>query len=236
MGRLAPARVAERGACAEAGARREAARAMPPLVFAGEARQLQAALAEVAARAGVPPPGGRLRGVVPRLLAIHDPREAEDPAADGRRDDLRSSTLPVVKVGRIAGQFASRARPRSSGSATSRSRLPRPHGARRRATAEARIPDPARMVQAYHQAAATLNLLRAFTKGGFADLSACTSGTRSSSPPRRRAGATSGSRRRSSGRFASWPRAVSTWLPSRSSTRWTSGRATRVSCSTTRRP
>ena len=84
-----------------------------------------------------------------------------------------SSGVPVVKVGRIAGQFA---KPRSAPVETRRRRRaarrsagtwsttsPRP---RRRAT-----PDPERLVQAYHQSASTLNLLRAFTKGGFADLS-----------------------------------------------------------------
>ena len=80
--------------------------------------------------------------------------------------------VPVVKVGRIAGQFA---KPRSS--PTERVgdvELPsfRGHIVNDAApTAAARVPEPERMVQAYHQAASTLNLLRAFSKGGFADLS-----------------------------------------------------------------
>ena len=83
-----------------------------------------------------------------------------------------SSGVPVVKVGRMAGQFA---KPRSSPTETRR----RPRAARRfrghivndpAPTAAARVPDPERLVQAYHQSASTLNLLRAFTKGGFADL------------------------------------------------------------------
>src|ERR1700743_2709796 len=83
-----------------------------------------------------------------------------------------ASGLPVVKIGRIAGQFA---KPRSS--PTERVgdiEMPsfRGHIVNDDAPIPpARIPDPARMVQAYHHSAATLNLLRAFTKGGFADLS-----------------------------------------------------------------
>jgi len=82
-----------------------------------------------------------------------------------------SMGVPVVKVGRIAGQFA---KPRSSDTEkiggvelpSFRGHMvndPAPHG-------ESRVPDPQRLVQAYHQSASTLNLLRAFTKGGFADL------------------------------------------------------------------
>ena len=103
-------------------------------------------------------------------------------SADGIRDKLRvilqmavvltySAGVPVLKVGRIAGQFA---KPRSS--PTERvgdEDLPafRGHMVNDIApTAAARVADPERLVKAYHQAAATLNLLRAFTKGGFADL------------------------------------------------------------------
>jgi 3-deoxy-7-phosphoheptulonate synthase len=81
------------------------------------------------------------------------------------------ATLPVVKVGRIAGQFT---KPRSS--LTERVggvELPsfRGHAIHSdEETPAARVPDPERMVQAYYQAVSTLNLLRAFTKGGFADL------------------------------------------------------------------
>jgi 3-deoxy-7-phosphoheptulonate synthase len=81
------------------------------------------------------------------------------------------ATLPVVKVGRIAGQFT---KPRSSltewigGVEVPSFRGHAIHSDE--ATPEARVPDPERMVQAYYQAVSTLNLLRAFTKGGFADL------------------------------------------------------------------
>ncbi len=150
--------------------RAEAARAqlkeMPPLVFAGEARSLQSALAEVAA--------GRAF-----LLQAGDCAESfHDMSAVSIREKLKimlqmsavliyGSTLPVVKVGRIAGQFA---KPRSS---PTENGLPSFFGHMvngEEPTPEARTPDPERMVRAYHQSTATLNLLRAFTKGGFADL------------------------------------------------------------------
>jgi 3-deoxy-7-phosphoheptulonate synthase len=144
--------------------------ALPPLVFAGEARQLREALAEVAA--------GRAF-----VLQAGDCAESfRDFSAPAIRERLKimlqmsailtyGATLPVVKVGRIAGQFV---KPRSS--ATERVgdlELPsfRGHMVNDDApTPEARVPDPERMLAGYHQSAATLNLLRAFTKGGFADL------------------------------------------------------------------
>jgi 3-deoxy-7-phosphoheptulonate synthase len=143
---------------------------LPPLVFAGEARSLTDALAEVAA--------GRAF-----LLQAGDCAESfRDFSAPAIRDKLKillqmaavltyGATLPVIKVGRIAGQFV---KPRSS--PTERvdgAELPsfRGHMVHDDApTLEARTPDPRRMVEGYHQSAATLNLLRAFTKGGFADL------------------------------------------------------------------
>jgi 3-deoxy-7-phosphoheptulonate synthase len=155
---------------AAAEAARSRLQTMPPLVFAGEARQLQAALAEVAA--------GRAF-----LLQAGDCAESfHDFSAITIREKLKimlqmsavmiyGSTTPVVKVGRIAGQFA---KARSSPFETvDGAELPsfRGHMVHDDApTGEARTPDPDRMIQAYHQAAATLNLLRAFTKGGFADL------------------------------------------------------------------
>src|SRR4051812_3411016 len=144
---------------------------LPPLVFAGEARQLTGALADVQA--------GRAF-----LLQAGDCAESfADFSADAIRDKLKvilqmavvltyGSGVPVVKVGRIAGQFA---KPRSSpfervGEVDLTSF--RGHMVNDDApTAEARVPDPNRLVAAYHQSASTLNLLRAFTKGGFADLS-----------------------------------------------------------------
>ncbi|MHB8682563.1 MAG: class II 3-deoxy-7-phosphoheptulonate synthase [Acidimicrobiales bacterium] len=145
--------------------------ALPPLVFAGEARRLQAALGEVAA--------GRAF-----LLQAGDCAESfAEFSADNIRDKLKivlqmavvltyGAGVPIVKVGRIAGQFA---KPRSADTelvgdlelASFRGHMV--HGDA--PDAESRVPDPARLVAAYHQAASTLNLLRAFTTGGFADLS-----------------------------------------------------------------
>jgi 3-deoxy-7-phosphoheptulonate synthase len=149
---------------------RETLRRMPPLVFAGEARTLTDALGEVAA--------GRAF-----LLQAGDCAESfHDFSAPAIRDKLKillqmaavltyGATLPVIKVGRIAGQFV---KPRSSPTENvGGEELPsfRGHMVHDDApTAEARTPDPGRMVAGYHQSAATLNLLRAFTKGGFADL------------------------------------------------------------------
>jgi 3-deoxy-7-phosphoheptulonate synthase len=148
----------------------ERLKSSPPLVFAGEARALRDSLARAI--------DGRAF-----LLQAGDCVESFNEISTQRiREKLKimlqmsavltyGATLPVVKVGRIAGQFA---KPRSD--LTERvgdveipsfrghmvnSELP---------TAEARIPDPQRMVEGYNQAASTLNLLRAFTKGGYADL------------------------------------------------------------------
>jgi 3-deoxy-7-phosphoheptulonate synthase len=142
----------------------------PPLVFAGEARALTGSLAAVT--------DGRAF-----LLQAGDCAESFDAfSADAIRDKLRlilqmavvltySSGVPVVKVGRIAGQFA---KPRSSPTEwVGDLELPsfRGHMVNDMAfTADARVADPTRLITAYNQASATLNLLRAFTKGGFADL------------------------------------------------------------------
>jgi 3-deoxy-7-phosphoheptulonate synthase len=144
--------------------------AMPPLVFAGEARHLSAALADVAA--------GRAF-----LLQAGDCVESfHDFSAISIREKLKiqlqmaavltyGATLPIVKVGRIAGQFV---KPRSSATEqVGGKELPSFRGHMvngEEQTEEARAPDPERMLAGYHQCAATLNLLRAFTKGGFADL------------------------------------------------------------------
>ncbi len=144
---------------------------LPPLVFAGEARRLTRALGDVAA-------GNAF------LLQAGDCAESfDDFSADGIRDKLKvilqmavvltyGSGVPVVKLGRIAGQFA---KPRSSPTElVDEVELPvfRGHIINDDVpVASARVPDPRRMLRAYHQSASTLNLLRAFTKGGFADLS-----------------------------------------------------------------
>ncbi|MBD9372234.1 3-deoxy-7-phosphoheptulonate synthase class II [Rhizobium sp. ARZ01] len=142
----------------------------PPLVFAGEARRLKSALANVAEGKGFLLQGGDCA----ESFAEH--------GADTIRDFFRAflqmavvltfgSQQPVVKVGRIAGQFA---KPRSSniekqGDVT----LPSYRGDIINGiefTEEARVPSPERQIMAYRQSAATLNLLRAFAMGGYANL------------------------------------------------------------------
>jgi 3-deoxy-7-phosphoheptulonate synthase len=143
---------------------------VPPLVFAGEARDLKQRLGAVA------------RGEA-FLLQAGDCAESFDGFnADAIREKLRvilqmavvltySSGVPAVKVGRIAGQFA---KPRSKPTETQDgTELPSflGHMVNDLPFSETnRRPDPERLLQAYHQSASTLNLLRAFTKGGFADL------------------------------------------------------------------
>jgi 3-deoxy-7-phosphoheptulonate synthase len=142
----------------------------PPLVFAGEARALKKTLGEVAQGKGFLLQGGDCAESFAEFHPITI------------RDTFRvllqmavvlvfGSATPVVKIGRIAGQFA---KPRSAETETI-------NGVTLESykgdiingpdfTAEARRCDPERMVQAYNQSAATLNLLRAFAQGGYADL------------------------------------------------------------------
>ncbi len=142
----------------------------PPLVFAGEARALKAQLAEVVAGKGFLLQGGDCA----ESFAEFHPNNI--------RDTFRvllqmavvltfASKLPVVKVGRMAGQFA---KPRSSPTETQGEvTLPSYLGDNVNGiefTAEARRNDPVRMLRAYSQSAATLNLLRAFATGGYANL------------------------------------------------------------------
>jgi 3-deoxy-7-phosphoheptulonate synthase len=142
----------------------------PPLVFAGEARRLEERLAEVAAGRAFLLQGG---DCAESFAEFHP---------DNIRDTLRvllqmavvltyGAAMPVVKVGRMAGQFA---KPRSAPTeAVGGLELPSYRGDIVNALefeATARVPDPARQIQAYAQAAATLNLLRAFTDGGYAAL------------------------------------------------------------------
>ncbi len=145
-------------------------RRFPPLVFAGEARALTAELAEVA--------NGRAF-----LLQGGDCAESfAEFHPNNIRDTFRvllqmavvltyASKLPVVKVGRMAGQFA---KPRSADmEEIDGVSLPSYRGDNVNDiafTPEARRPDPERMVKAYSQSAATLNLLRAFAQGGYANL------------------------------------------------------------------
>src|SRR3989338_5071147 len=145
-------------------------RRMPPLVFAGEARRLKSLLGEVAAGKAFLLQGG---DCAESFKEFH---------ADNIRDTFRlilqmavvltfAGRKPVVKVGRIAGQFA---KPRSSPlEEIDGVELPSYRGDIINGmgfTPEERAPDPQRLIRAYNQSAATLNLLRAFAGGGYADL------------------------------------------------------------------
>ena len=142
----------------------------PPLVFAGEARRLKKQL------------GAAARGEAFLLQGGDCAESFEQFSADGIRDTFKvmlqmamvltyGAKVPVIKVGRMAGQFA---KPRSAPTEmVDGVELPSYRGDiinELDFTPEARIPDPAKMLQAYTQAAATLNLLRAFSTGGYADV------------------------------------------------------------------
>jgi 3-deoxy-7-phosphoheptulonate synthase len=142
----------------------------PPLVFAGECDQLKARLAAVA------------RGEAFVLQGGDCAETFAESTADAVRDKLETllqmalvltyaASVPVVKIGRMAGQFAKpRSRPTESRDGVE---LPAYRGEAVNGfefTPEARRPDPTRLLRAYHSAAVTLNLCRAFAHGGYADL------------------------------------------------------------------
>ena len=143
---------------------------LPPLVFAGECDELKARIADAAAGKAFWLQGG-------------DCAETFGSAtADSIRNRIKTilqmaavlqyqSSLPVIKVGRMAGQFA---KPRSNDTETRNGvTLPAYRGDAVNGldfTEESRTPDPQRLVKVYNTSAATLNLVRAFTQGGFADL------------------------------------------------------------------
>ncbi|MEP4194923.1 MAG: 3-deoxy-7-phosphoheptulonate synthase class II [Aliishimia sp.] len=142
----------------------------PPLVFAGEARRLKLQLAAAS------------RGEAFLLQGGDCAESFEQFSADGIRDTFKvmlqmamvltyGAKVPVIKVGRMAGQFA---KPRSANTETIDGvELPSYRGDiinELDFTAKSRIPNPNKMLQAYTQASATLNLLRAFSTGGFSDM------------------------------------------------------------------
>lgn len=148
----------------------EQLRRYPPLVFAGEARRLKAELAAAS------------RGEAFLLQGGDCAESFSEFSADTIRDTFKvmlqmamvltyGAKVPVVKVGRMAGQFA---KPRSAPTETKGDQeLPSYRGDIINGfdfTPEARIPEPQRMLQAYTQAAASLNLVRAFSTGGYADV------------------------------------------------------------------
>ncbi len=145
-------------------------RSYPPLVFAGECDQLKQRLAQVA------------RGEAFVLQGGDCAETFAGVTADAIRNKLKTllqmaavltyaGSVPVVKIGRIAGQYG---KPRSKDTETRDGvTLPAYRGDSVNGfdfTAEARVPDPWRMVRMYHSSASTLNLVRAFTTGGYADL------------------------------------------------------------------
>ncbi|MDE7447495.1 MAG: 3-deoxy-7-phosphoheptulonate synthase, partial [Helicobacter sp.] len=145
-------------------------RGYPPLVFAGEARSLKKRLADVVSGRGFLLQGGDCAESFSEFNAIN--------IRDTFKVILQMAVVltcagrcPIGKVGRLAGQFA---KPRSSDTETiDNVCLPSYRGDNVNSiefNAQAREPDPERILQAYHQSAATLNLLRAFAQGGFANL------------------------------------------------------------------
>ncbi|MBV1902150.1 MAG: 3-deoxy-7-phosphoheptulonate synthase, partial [Marinosulfonomonas sp.] len=142
----------------------------PPLVFAGEARRLKAALGQAS------------RGEAFVLQGGDCAESFSNFSADSIRDTFKvmlqmamvltyGAKVPIVKIGRMAGQFA---KPRSAPTETIDGvELPSYRGDIINGfdfNAASRVPNPKRMLQAYTQAAATLNLLRAFSHGGYADV------------------------------------------------------------------
>ncbi|HJQ06541.1 MAG TPA: 3-deoxy-7-phosphoheptulonate synthase class II [Nocardioides sp.] len=148
----------------------ERLRTLPPLVFAGECDELKDKIAAVS------------RGEAFLLQGGDCAETFADATADNTRNKLRvllqmavvltyAASVPVVKVGRLAGQYA---KPRSSDQETRDGvTLPAYRGDAVNGyefTPESRIPDPQRLLEVYHHSASTLNLVRAFTTGGYADL------------------------------------------------------------------
>lgn len=142
----------------------------PPLVFAGEARTLKRSLADVCEGKAFLLQGGDCAESFSEFHA-HNIRDTFKVIMQMAVVMTFAGGVPVVKVGRLGGQFA---KPRSSDFETIDGvTLPSYRGDIINGadfTPEARIPDPNRMIQAYNQSAATLNLLRAFASGGLADL------------------------------------------------------------------
>lgn len=144
--------------------------ASPPLVFAGEADQLREHLAKAS------------RGEAFLLQGGDCAETFAESTADNIRNKIRTilqmavvltygASLPIIKMGRMAGQYA---KPRSNTMETRDGvELPAYRGDAVNGhafTSESRVPDPNRLLSAYHRSATTLNLIRAFTGGGFADL------------------------------------------------------------------
>ena len=142
----------------------------PPLVFAGEARSLKAKLAAASRGEAFLLQGGDCAESFAQFSADHI-RDTFKVMLQMAMVLTYGAKVPVIKVGRMAGQFA---KPRSAPTETVNGvELPSYRGDiinELDFTSDARIPDPKKMLQAYTQASATLNLLRAFSQGGYADM------------------------------------------------------------------
>ncbi|MGR3838949.1 MAG: class II 3-deoxy-7-phosphoheptulonate synthase [Cognatishimia sp.] len=142
----------------------------PPLVFAGEARSLKAKLAAASRGEAFLLQGGDCAESFAQFSADHI-RDTFKVMLQMAMVLTYGAKVPVIKVGRMAGQFA---KPRSAPTESVNGvELPSYRGDiinELDFTSEARIPDPKKMLQAYTQASATLNLLRAFSQGGYADM------------------------------------------------------------------
>ncbi|HJW40714.1 MAG TPA: 3-deoxy-7-phosphoheptulonate synthase, partial [Rhizomicrobium sp.] len=142
----------------------------PPLVFAGEARNLMSSLAQVSEGKAFLLQGGDCAESFAEFTA-NNIRDTFCVFLSMATVLTFAANLPVVKIGRIAGQFA---KPRSSAVATQgETTLPSYRGDNINGMGfdlTERTPDPERLLRAYNQSASTLNLLRAFAGGGYADL------------------------------------------------------------------
>ncbi|MCO5969652.1 3-deoxy-7-phosphoheptulonate synthase class II [Actinoallomurus sp. WRP9H-5] len=145
-------------------------RKLPPLVFAGECDRLKAHLAAVARGEAFVLQGGDCAETFSGATA-EDVRNKLKTLLQMAVVLTYAASVPVVKIGRMAGQFA---KPRSKPSEVRDGvELPAYRGDMVNGfdfTPESRVPDPERLLRAYHAAAVTLNLTRAFTQGGYADL------------------------------------------------------------------
>ncbi|PIE21455.1 MAG: 3-deoxy-7-phosphoheptulonate synthase class II, partial [Arachnia propionica] len=143
---------------------------LPPLVFAGEVDRLRASIADAAAGRAFMLQGGDCAETFESVTADNIKRKLNVQLSMSVVMTY-AAQVPIVKIGRIAGQYA---KPRSNDTETRAGvTLPSYRGDAVNGfafEAEARKPDPERLLRLYHASAATLNLVRAFVKGGFADL------------------------------------------------------------------
>ena len=212
-------------------------KASPPLVFAGEARELRASLERVQEGRAFLLQAGDCVESFNELSTVEDPREAEDPAADVgradvRRDAARGEGRPDSGPVHQAALGADRAHRRRRAAV-----VPRPHGERRRADPRGADPRPAAHDRGLQPVGCDAEPAAGVHEGRLCRPDGrCTSGTRSSSPARREGRRYEQLAERDRARAALHGRLRD--RPDQRAprcTRWTSGRATRACCSTTRR-